>query len=45
MAALPKWTDERTDTYGVMNAVAGRKDLGRLFRLWETVVGEGDSPT
>lgn len=42
--ALLRWTDERTGTYGVMNAVAGRKRLGALFRSWETIVGGQDAP-
>ncbi len=37
--ALLRWTDERTGTYGVMNAVAGREDLARLYRRWEAIVG------
>ena len=36
-AAL-RWTDERTDTYGVMNAVAGSTDLAALYRHWQTIV-------
>ena len=39
-----RWTDQRTDTYGVMNAVAGRKSLQRLYRQWQAVVaGEGST--
>ena len=34
-----RWTDQRTGTYGVLNAVAGRKDLARLHRQWEEFVG------
>ena len=36
-AAL-RWTDERGDTYGVMNAVAGSTDLAVLYRHWQTIV-------
>ena len=35
--ALRRWTDERTDTYGVMNGVAGKKRLGLLARRWEAI--------
>ena len=35
--ALLRWTDERTDTYGVMNGVAGKKRLGVLARQWEAI--------
>ncbi len=37
--ALLRWTDERNATYGVMNSVAGSKDLQRLYRQWQTIVG------
>jgi len=37
--ALLRWTDERTDTYGVMNGVAGKKDLATLYRQWQSVAG------
>jgi hypothetical protein len=36
-AAL-RWTDQRTDTYGVLNAVAGRDDLAVLYRHWRTLL-------
>ena len=36
-AAL-RWTDQRTDTYGVLNAVAGSTDLAALYRQWQTIV-------
>jgi hypothetical protein len=41
--ALLRWTDERTATYGVMNGVAGRKDLKRLYRSWLEVTGVNES--
>jgi len=34
-AALLRWTDERTDTYGVMNAGPGRTNLETLFGQWQ----------
>jgi hypothetical protein len=37
--ALLRWTDERTATYGVMNGVAGRQDLTRLYRAWAELAG------
>jgi hypothetical protein len=37
--ALLRWTDERSGTYGVMNGVAGRKDLARLYRAWAELAG------
>ncbi len=39
-AAALRWTDLRTSTYGVMNAVAGATDLAALHRHWQTVIGE-----
>jgi hypothetical protein len=42
---LLRWTDERTGTYGVLNATAGRKDLTRLYRQWAGIVGLGDEST
>jgi hypothetical protein len=42
-AAL-RWTDERTDTYGVVNAVAGSKDLATLYRHWQTIADGGEAP-
>ena len=33
--ALLRWTDERTHTYGVMNAVAGKPRLAVLARQWQ----------
>jgi hypothetical protein len=44
--ALLRWTDERSGTYGVMNGVAGRKDLARLYRAWTEIarIGEGSPP-
>jgi hypothetical protein len=39
-AAL-RWTDQRTSTYGVLNAVAGRKDLADLYSAWALLVGGG----
>lgn len=35
--ALMRWTNERTGTYGVMDAVAGNKDLRALYRQWRPV--------
>lgn len=35
--ALLRWTDERTNTYGVMNAVSGRKHLDVLARQWASI--------
>jgi hypothetical protein len=40
-AAL-RWTDVRTSSYGVMNAVSGRTDLAELYRHWETLTAEGE---
>ena len=37
--ALLRWTDERTDTYGVMNAVAGRSSLKTLYAQWQAAIG------
>ncbi len=37
--ALFRWTDERTDTFGVMNATPGRKNLKQLYRYWEEIAG------
>jgi hypothetical protein len=37
-AAL-RWTDQRSDTYGVLNAVAGRTDLAGLDRQWQKLLG------
>jgi hypothetical protein len=42
---LLRWTDERTGTYGVLNATAGRKNLTRLYRQWAGIVGLGDEST
>ncbi len=42
-AAL-RWTDERTSTYGVMNAVAGQRDLAALYRHWDALVGGNGAP-
>ncbi len=42
-AAL-RWTDERTSTYGVINAVAGSTDLAALYGRWETLVGGSRPP-
>ena len=36
--ALLRWTDDRTDTYGVMNAVAGEDRLRILVRQWRSLV-------
>ena len=36
--ALLRWTDDRTDTYGVMNAVSGEDRLRILVRQWESIV-------
>jgi hypothetical protein len=35
--ALLRWTDERTNTYGVMNAVSGKKRLDVLARQWASI--------
>lgn len=37
--ALLRWTDERTDTFGVMNAAPGRTNLKQLYRYWEEIGG------
>jgi hypothetical protein len=42
-AAL-RWTDERTSTYGLMNAVAGSTDLAALYRHWQTLLGRSAVP-
>ena len=45
--ALLRWTDARTDTYGVVNAVAGSGNLKSLFRHWESVLrgpAAGEAP-
>jgi hypothetical protein len=39
-AAL-RWTDQRTSTYGVLNAVAGRTDLADLYSAWAVLVFGG----
>ncbi len=36
--ALLRWTDERTDTYGTMNGVAGKGRLQTVAQLWGSVV-------
>jgi hypothetical protein len=36
--ALLRWTDERTDTYAVMNAVADEARLKLLARQWESIL-------
>jgi hypothetical protein len=41
-AAL-RWTDGRTSTYGVMNAVAGSTDLAALYGRWVPLV-DGSGP-
>jgi hypothetical protein len=42
-AAL-RWTDERTSTYGLMNAAAGSTDLAALYRHWQTLLGSSADP-
>ena len=42
-AAL-RWTDGRTSTYGVMNAVAGRTDLAALYGRWVPLVDRSGPP-
>jgi len=37
--ALLRWTDERTGTYGVVNAAPGRANLKRLYHYWEKITG------
>ena len=32
-----RWTDERTNTYGVLNLVDGKKSLKAVFRQWKRV--------
>jgi hypothetical protein len=36
--ALLRWIDERSDTYGVVNAKAGGEDLGTLYRQWQAAL-------
>jgi len=36
--ALLRWSDRRTNIYGVMNAVAGQKNLKTLYRQWQSIV-------
>ena len=38
-AALLRWTDERSGTSSVMNGVAGRRGLARLYRAWTELAG------
>ena len=35
--ALLRWTDERTNTYGIINSVPGRTSLELLFAKWREV--------
>ena len=42
-AAL-RWIDERTSTYGVMNAVAGSTDLAALYGHWQQLVDASKPP-
>jgi hypothetical protein len=42
-AAL-RWTDGRTSTYGVMNAVAGSTDLAALYGRWVPLVDGSEPP-
>jgi hypothetical protein len=36
--AVLRWTDERSDTYGVMNAVAGETRVKVLAKQWQEIV-------
>jgi hypothetical protein len=36
--AQPRWTDERTDTHGVMNAVPNEARIKALARQWAGIV-------
>jgi hypothetical protein len=42
--AAMRWTDERTSTYGLLNAVAGSTDLAALYRHWQTLLGRSVDP-
>lgn len=41
--ALLRWTDERTGTYGVMNAITGRANLKTLHTQWQTALRGPDT--
>jgi hypothetical protein len=43
-SAALRWTDQRTSTYGVMNARPGRKSVAMLYRQWLALPGIGDPP-
>lgn len=36
--ALIRWTDERSNTYGVMNASPGSRNLNALYRHWRSAL-------